>query len=173
LARAVARDAPLRLRLCDTSGITCDWSDGGFWPLSCAEWSMRGDGDPLRAKRTLFKGHAELRLVRQRSSLRHAHHAVVLSIPAAAGRQTRVATNAQREQRLNERQPECDQQQNGEKSSQYDYSNMNELIRVSVARNMYGQMCRIACALRLRKAFAGFIHKSESRCDRQRFGDAG
>lgn len=81
-----------------------------------------GKAPPRQDSRALIHWCTELRNVTSKLATFHqVHHAVMLPITTAAGRQPRITRCAHREQRSEERQATCGQQQNGEQSTHETY----------------------------------------------------
>ena len=120
MSGAIASDAPPGLRLRDPRRVTRDQRYRRGRARRGKDWRMRRDRLRLRAERTFLRWLADLPSMRhQRSALCHIHHAVVLAIATAAGRQVRFAARAaKREKRLDQRQAKYGEQHESEQFSQ-------------------------------------------------------
>ena len=118
MARVIAGDAELRFRLCGNRRMRnqgCENSLRNGWHKRIA-MNYRNSSRAIRA----FLGRGlELRITAGKlSALRHAHHAMMFSVSAAARRQVRLALAGHRQERLDKRQAQKGQQRDGEKSPQ-------------------------------------------------------
>ena len=114
LARAIAGDAEFGFRLCGDcrmSNQACKDGLSGWWNKRIA----MNHRNRCRTIRALLGGCLELRIVaRTLTALRQAHHAMMLAVPSAAGRQILLRAWRECQQRRENRQAKEGQQQNGE-----------------------------------------------------------
>jgi hypothetical protein len=118
MMRAAARDTEIGFSLRNDCRMSHQSSEDGLRRGRHKRVAMNYS-DRCRAVRALLKRCLELRIkVRELRSFAHAHYAMMLSVPPAAGRQVRLTLCGQRKERSDERQAKQGQQENGKKSTQ-------------------------------------------------------
>lgn len=86
-----------------------------------------------RAVRALLLWSIELRLVALKiAPFRHAHHAMVFAVPAAARRQVCLTLWCQSKERGSKRKAQDGQQRDGDKLAQYGYWNIGNAMSATI-----------------------------------------
>lgn len=121
MTRAIAGDMKFGFSLCRTCRVSRYFREDRLRRRhnKCVAVDRR---NACRTIWALLAGSLELRITAgELPAFRHAHHAVMLSVAAAARRQIRLALASHRQERLEKRQANQGQQRSGEKSTQCCY----------------------------------------------------
>lgn len=119
LTRTIARDAEFGFRLSRNRRMRHQARKNRLSGRRNKKPPMNQSGGDCLPVRALLARRLKLRITaRQLSALRHAHHAVMLSVATATRRQVRLARGIPRQEWLDERLAQESQQHNGKQFTQ-------------------------------------------------------